>query len=54
MVKCPHCNSGVKSKPSKNWSYGYKKVEHYTCENCRKGFNLYITKSNKYTIPKAK
>ena len=54
MLKCPLCKKEIKSKPTKKWKYGYKKAEHYMCNNCNKGFNLYITKNTQYTIPKAK
>ena len=54
MVGCPICGEEVTSKPFKTWKYGNRSVERYECNKCSKKFNLYMTKSKSYTIPRTK
>ena len=68
-VKCPHCGTKQKNKPTKSWPYGRKiKKEvagktklvscitcyRYVCK-CEKSFLFYLTTRNtSWTIPKPK
>ena len=52
-ITCPSCKKLHSQDPVKKWKYGYVECSRFSCENCNKFFNHYISSKGKvWTIPK--
>lgn len=53
-MKCPLCDSDVKTAPLKKWNFNIYVVSRYKCDKCGNFFNHYVNPEGKsYTIPKS-